>query len=458
MVSVMSLRVPIAATAGELGETTMARLAIVLLLFILAACTHKLPTPVAGCAFTTYPLRVDAATARIASNTDYESVLRASMSAPAPSSAPPGPGLVAATRPSVLILSGGSQNGAFGAGFFAGLPRVPDYKFVTGVSTGALQSTFLFLANTPVPADRTYPAYFPDVASHTNIGDLALAYAIGHESDLVEAGGFGQVGGVIRGSVAGFGPLRGVLRGLLSPATLRAVGQAYRPDPREGRRLLIGVTDVSDGAGYAIDLTELANRLVTGAQGYASVRDCYVDALIASSSVPVAAPPVTLEARAPAGTTTRHLYIDGGARFGVFWSQLGALLEDLDPEVTLIVNGSLASKPWVDAAGNPRTDWSALTLALRSVDILGNQVYRFSVENVLRMGSGGGVVRMAFISNLNLPGAVEPADFVFDGRRCREWNDIDSREKPVEFHPRYMRCLLEYGRDRGRAEAWNRPK
>ena len=433
----------------------MIRTVLLLPVLLLGACTRMAPPPAPGCAYTAYPLRVDANPAARAAGPDFEGVLRAAMSA----SAPPGPGLAAAQRPSVLILSGGSQNGAFGAGFFAGMARVPDYKLVTGVSTGALQSTFLFLANTPVPADRTYPAYMstPGGTPHTNPGDVALAYSISRESDLIKVGKLGQLGGVVRGSIGEFGPLRATLRGLLSPDTLRAVGAAYRPDPREGRRLLVGVTDVNDGGGYAIDLTELASRLIDGRQAYSQVRDCYVEALVASSSVPVAALPVTLERRAPDGTTTRHLYVDGGARFGVFWSQLGAVLSGgLDPEVALIVNGSLHGKAWLDGAGEPQRNWSAVSLALRTVSILENQVYRFSVDNVVRAASGSGRIRMAFISSDNLPGWPEPMDFRWEDRTCAEWNAIDNRDKPTEFHPRYMRCLLEYGRARGAAQAWNR--
>lgn len=432
----------------------MVRCAILMPVLALGACTHMAPAPTPGCAYTAYPLRIDTSPTARSAAPDFEGVLRAAMSAPAA----PGPGLVGPQRPSVLILSGGSQNGAFGAGFFAGMRHVPDYKLVTGVSTGSLQSTFLFLANTPVPADRTFPAYFgSQPAAHTNPGDLALAYSIGREGDLIKVGGKGQLGGVIRGSIGEFGPLRETLRGLLSPDTLRAVGAAYRPNPEEGRRLLVGVTDVNDGAGYAIDLTELASRLLDDRQPYGTVRDCYIDALIASSSVPLAALPVTLERRDANGTLTRHLYVDGGARFGVFWSQLGEVLAGgLDPEVTLIVNGSLYGKPWLDKAGAPQTNWSALSLALRTVSILENQVYRFSVDNVSRAAPGSGSIRMAFISNDNLGGWPEPMDFAWNGRTCAAWNDIDNLDKPTEFHARYMRCLLEYGRARGAAMAWNR--
>lgn len=424
------------------------------MLLLLCGCTHMQPEPSPGCALLAYPLRVDAA-ASLANPGDFESVLRDAMSAP-------GPGLRGApsTKPSVLILSGGSQHGAFGAGFFAGLPSVPVYKLVTGVSTGALQSTFLFLANDPAPPDRIYPVYFREASGtpHTNIGDLALAYSISAESDLLDVGRFGELGGVVRGSVAEFGPLRAVLRGLISPDTLRAVGAAYRPDPREGRRLLVGVTNVNDGAGYAIDLTELAARFLHGQQPYATTRDCYVDALVASSSVPLAAPPVTLEVRTPSQTApARHMYIDGGARFGVFWSQLGAVLAGgLDPEVTLIVNGRLYGKPWLDKAGQPRTDWSSLTLGLRAVDILENQVYRFSVDNVHQAAAGKGGVRMAFISSEGLPSGWPEIDaFEHAGRTCASWTAEDRKRRPAEFHPFYMRCLLEYGRARGKAQAWN---
>ena len=260
----------------------------------------------------------------------------------------------------------------------------------------------------------------------------------------------------MRGSVAEFGPLRRVLQGLISPDTLRDVGRDYRPNPQEGRRLLVGVTNVTDGAGYAIDLTELASRFVAGTMPYPLARDCYVDALVASSSVPVAALPVSLETRA-GSEIVRDLYIDGGARFGVFWSQLGELFETgLDPEVTLIVNGRLFSKPWLDDAGQKRTEWSALTLALRSVDILENQVYRFSVDNVQRYGNANGRLRMAYISNQGLgPQWGDPGDFVYEGRSCEAWQAEDDKEKPVEFHPRYMRCLVAYGRARGAAMAWN---
>lgn len=422
----------------------------------LAACSHRQPSQVTACAFTAYPLSVGD-TRQAATGREFEAVLARAMT-PAP------PGKSATTpQPSILVLSGGSQHGAFGAGFFAGLPQIPNYKMVTAISTGSLQSTFLFLANSPVPSDRRYAAYMPHGAGqlHSNTGDLAAAYSISKEGDLLDVGGFGQIGGVIRGSIANFKPLRGVLAGLLSEQTLKAVGSAYDPDPQLGRRLLVGVADTVDGNGYAIDMTELAHRLVAGTQDFATVQSCYIDALIASSSVPLAVAPVTLDVRADATTarTTQHMYIDGGARFGVFYKQIDAVMRGTgSPEVTLIVNGSLYGKPWLDKNGKPQTEWSAISLGLRSVDILENQVYRFSVENIQRLGEANGHTKFAFISSEGLaPQWPAPEQYVWNGKSCGDWSAIDSAAGVTEFHPNYMKCIVAYGQARGKAEAWNSP-
>ena len=53
----------------------------------------------------------------------------------------------------VLVISGGGDKGAFGAGFLKGWSRVhgplakPEFDVVTGVSTGALIAPFAFLGD-----------------------------------------------------------------------------------------------------------------------------------------------------------------------------------------------------------------------------------------------------------------------------------------------------------------------
>jgi predicted acylesterase/phospholipase RssA len=57
-------------------------------------------------------------------------------------------------RLDILLLSGGGQNGAYGAGFLRGWrslgpQAMPQFDLVTGISTGALQAPFAFLGTAP---------------------------------------------------------------------------------------------------------------------------------------------------------------------------------------------------------------------------------------------------------------------------------------------------------------------
>jgi hypothetical protein len=417
----------------------------------------------------------------------------------------------------VLVLSGGSQHGLFGTGFFLGLrtsaekarqaaetavgtpgeaearrkadeAAIPTYRIVTGISTGSLQSTMLFLANQPVPTDRTYPAdlgFAPEAipTKHSNIEDLAVASLVQKEGSLLKVSSLGIGGAALHGAAGSLDPLRERLYGFISPQTLLAVGGELHA----GRRLYVGVSDLDDANGYAIDLTALAARIgpTSSAAEVDTVRRCYVDALIASSSVPLGAYPVSLGIRPITGDAPRHdLFIDGGARYGVFLRQIQDVAQRLNADaaranakaadearragsralaapplpatnVTLIVNGAMYSTPWLEKGGQRPEKWSVVTAGLRAVSLLENQVYRFSVDQVESFPRAGGALRMAFISNENLNGAEEPDDHEFARQKCKQWSDADDRTGVMEFHPHYMACLLDYGRQRGEAQQWN---
>jgi predicted acylesterase/phospholipase RssA len=445
---------------------------VALLGLALGGCLQPRPPANAACAYRAVPLRVDSGHPQVmlgavnapAGRNDFAAeIARALASRPTP----PRTGgvtterLPAAPPPQFLVLSGGSQHGAFGAGFFYGMKQVPKYDVVTGISTGSLISTFLFLANSPVPKDRTYGwvdgplagAIKPGVS---NTGDLALAYSIAKEGDIATPASGGILGGLSKGALATFGPLEARLKALLSPETLHELAQ----ENAAHRKLYVGVVNLDDGQGYAIDMTELASRIDTPAWTGKTdaLQDCYVQALVASSSVPPSAYPVSL-AIAEGGATRTNMYMDGGARFGVFLQQLEEALGNSvakDTQVTVIVNGVLYSGPWLEK-GKPVEKWSSLTAGARAVSLLENQVYRFSVASAENYGIQHGGLSMAFISNEGLPpGSEDPDAHVFNGKTCAEWTAIDDLQKPLEFHPNYMSCLSDYGRTRGVAEAWNR--
>lgn len=435
----------------------MRRLLLLVVASALGACVNGVPPPRAGCHYTMYPMEtpepIPGATLRAGQGAGGEgqdpllvnrvhAALQARPERTPFESTPP--------RGEVLVLSGGSQYGAFGAGFFAGLPVVPDYQIVTAVSTGALQSTLLFLANQPIPEDRRRPAYMSRGGNpRSNVEELARAYSIDAESDLLKVGGFGLLGGLVRGSIATFKPMRHTLELLISPGTIHQIAAA----DAAGRLLLVGVTNVSDGKGYAIDLTELAGRVWKDPALMPLVQACYIDAVIASSSVPLAVPPVSLKRamQVPAP----EIYIDGGARFGVFWTQLRDIVAKAGKvNVSIVVNQDLTAQPWLDDDERPVRRWTLIDLALRAEKVMENQLFRFSVESIATKLSN---LRYATLSNRGtLVTPLGSNDYVMDGRSCKAWMKEDKEKRhPTEFHAQYMRCLLAYARERGRAADWN---
>ncbi len=334
---------------------------------------------------------------------------------------------------SLLTMSGGGQRGAFGAGLLAGWQdgagALPKFAVVTGISTGALLATFAFIGR----------------------ADLAVAgYSIDSEADLVEPlGGKSVLGLVRKGAAANLVPLRRRLDRLLSPDVLTEVAAQSDAD---ARRLLVGVVDVDDGEAYAYSLGEIARGWRDAAPpAKPALKACYIEAIVASSSAPPAAPPVFINDRE---------LIDGGARFGMFFIAADEALRSANAvaagaESFLIVNGTLtiASEP----ATVPHADWTILSLGLRSAEVLQNQVYRFSADYARRRGADGGdalPVRFARIED-DAPGFVTAIPGVAgetEALSCAAWQarDTDGTHGavPLQFQKRYMRCLIEYGRAR----------
>jgi predicted acylesterase/phospholipase RssA len=421
----------------------------------LGACAHKRPQAALDCELPAYkilPTSLHQEGPPQAGPPTFSAVLSAALQRRRSITEAP-------ARRQVLMLSGGSQHGAFGAGFFRGLPIVPEYDVVTAVSTGALMSTPIFLANQNVPQDRQYPAYIkPDpklgTPRHSNLEDLALAYSVSKEADLLRVRPFGFGSAVVSGSIASFAPLRRMLEGLISEETLKSVAKEAR---EKDRKLFVGVTNLDDGYGYAIDLTELAAGAERAGTMQAA-RQCYIDALLASSSVPPGVAPVALRLK---GQESIDLFIDGGARYGIFFDQLGEVVTSGEPaDVTVVVNGSLYGDRWKDKDNRPVKKWSVANVGFRAIDLLENQVYRLSVGDQEKWATRpGSVLRLAFISNEDLHTMLEDPDeweFV-KGQSCAAARESDRKQfAPVEFHPTYMRCLIDYGEARGSSDPWNK--
>ncbi|MEM7664473.1 MAG: patatin-like phospholipase family protein [Pseudomonadota bacterium] len=370
----------------------------------------------------------------------------------------------------LLFLSGGSQDGAFGAGFLDEWQKraggsLPDFSVVTGISTGALQSTFAFI-------DR--PA------------GMVQGYAIEQESDLLETEFNGAdirdglstkviLAALGDGAFSDLVPLRGRIDTLLTPDVLAEVAARYV----KGRRLYVGATDVDAGRAIAFDMSELAHRITQTSDVEESrrLKDCYIEALVASSAVPGAAQPVFIDNR---------MYIDGGAKFAVFAEDVSNELDQNGniisatplelPNVYVLINGeaefsSVCGKddaaecvgdgPFLALKGK-HIDWNFLFLAERSVAILTEQVTRLSIDRARILDRpGANPARVIRLNRAAADAHVSDLDGAFGGgaKTCDAWRDEDiANGDPIEFQPRYMRCLISFGREFAAQTDWINPQ
>ena len=141
----------------------------------------------------------------------------------------------------VLELSGGGQNGAFGAGFLNGWTERgdrPQFDIVTGVSTGALLATHAFLGT---PADD---AALKEIFTGITAANIYKRAGIFH---------------LLRGAADSYydtTPLKALIAKYITPEVIERVAAAYD----DGRRLIIGTTNLDYHQTWAWNLSLLAKR------------------------------------------------------------------------------------------------------------------------------------------------------------------------------------------------------
>lgn len=280
----------------------------------------------------------------------------------------PGEGLIQYTERqrghalNVLELSGGGQNGAFGAGFLKGWRESgdrPQFDIVTGVSTGALLATHAFLG-TPAD-DAVLEKLFTGITKKDIYRDRGkLAVVFGADSLLDTA------------------PLKALIDKYVTAEVLQRVAAAYD----DNRSLWIGTTNLDYSQTWVWNLTLMAKR------GGADALDLYRKVLLASASFPVAFPPVEIN---------NHLFADGAIRANVM--AVGERQGSERPEkplygpgnVYLIHNGKFeasplaASKNFTALAGaaiGDMMDSSMEGILLRSFYLTRANGYRFNYVHV----------------------------------------------------------------------------
>jgi len=188
-----------------------------------------------------------------------------------------------------LAVSGGGDDGAFGAGLLVGwtdLGTRPSFKVVTGISTGALIAPFAYLG----------PKY-DQVLRHVYTG-------IG-PADVYKARG--MLAAITSDGMADNRPLGDLIATYVTADMLAEVAAEYA----KGRVLLIATTDID------------ARRPVLWNMGaIAASKDpralkLFRDIMLASAAIPAAFSPVLIDVEVD-GTPYQEMHVDGGAFAQVF--------------------------------------------------------------------------------------------------------------------------------------------
>jgi hypothetical protein len=212
----------------------------------------------------------------------------------------------------VLSLSGGGQNGAFGAGLLTGWRESgqrPEFDMVGGVSTGALLATHALLGT---PADDA---------------QLEEMYTQISKKDVhIERGIFGLVSGA--DSLSDTAPLQALIAKHITAETLKRVAAAYN----DNRFLFVGTTNIDYGQTWVWNMSLIAK---------AGNLELYRQVLLASASFPIVFPPVEIDG---------HLFVDGAARSNVVIAGMGGTTRPPPPlygpgNIYLVDNGRMQSPP-----------------------------------------------------------------------------------------------------------------
>lgn len=303
-------------------------------------------------------------------------------------------------RLDLLAVSGGGENGAFGAGLLNGWTQHgdrPEFELVTGVSTGALTAPFAFLG----------PSYDPQL--RTVYTEITPAHVLLRRS--ITAALFDD-------ALTDNTPLLRTISRHLTKTMLTEIGRQYD----QGRLLLIGTTDLDAQQPVMWNIGALAHS------DHPKALDTVRQLLLASAAVPGAFPPTMLDVTL-AGRPYQEMHVDGGAFAQAFLYPAGAVRQRRDR----LRRGEPVTPAEAYIIRNARLDPEWATVQRRTMSIAGRAISTLiaasGLNDLVRMYAAAERDRMGF----NLA-----------------WIGSDFNEAlPSPFDPGFMRALYAYGYQRG---------
>ena len=293
-----------------------------------------------------------------------------------------------------LALSGGGGDGAFGAGLLVGWTAAgnrPEFRAVSGISTGALTAPFAFLG----------PGY-DEV--------LRELYTTTSTDEIIKRRSFTAM--INSDSVNDNSPLRQLVSKVINGAMLERIAIEHK----KGRRLFIGTTNLYAKRPVVWDVGAIAASGATNA--LALVRDV----LIASAAIPGLFPPVYVKVEAN-GQVFDELHVDGGVASQVFLYAVSLDLRWMEQQI------GLTGEDRIFVIRNSQLDpkWTPVKPTMLPI-------MESSIETLIRTQGIGDLYRIylgAQRDDLDYHLAYIPSDF---------------DERPSElFDPEYMKKVFDLG-------------
>lgn len=299
-------------------------------------------------------------------------------------------------RASFLAISGGGEDGAFGAGLLVGWTEAgtrPQFTLVTGISTGALTAPFAFLG----------PEYDDE---------LRAVYTGITPDDVFEARGFSAA--LFNDAMSDTTPLRRTIANYADEEMLRRIAEEYE----RGRFLLIGTANLDARRPVIWNIGEIARS------GHPDALDLFHSILVASAAVPGAFPPVMIDVEVD-GMPYQEMHVDGGAVAQVFVYPPALELRALAERQGLVRDRSL----YIIRNARLDPDWASTQRS--TLDIAGR-----AISSLIQSQGLGDLYRIYLLAqrdNLDYNLAFIDSDF-----------DVQLQEP---FDSAYMRALFDYGYD-----------
>lgn len=295
-----------------------------------------------------------------------------------------------------LAVSGGGDNGAFGAGLMNGWTAAgdrPEFKLVTGVSTGALIAPFAFLG-------PDYDHRLKHFYTETSPSDIMKPRFI--------------LAALTSDALADNAPLWKLVGEAVDQALLDAIAAEHE----KGRLLFIATVDLDARHSVLWNMTKIA------ASRDPKALHLFHTIMIASAAIPAGFPPVMIDVEA-GGRPYQEMHVDGGTMSQVFVYPPGLNVKETSRQ------HHVTRKRQVYVIRNARLDPEWAEVERSTVDIAGR-----SISSLIQTQGIGDLYRIylqAQRDGVDFNLAYIPASF-----------NVPHKE---EFDTEFMRALFRTGYD-----------